>query len=124
MTIAVVGEAHVDPVWATGTPHLTLHPGGSPANVAIGLHRLKRPVTLMSCWGADPPGALTGSYLTAAGIRIHRLPSASRRNTIALAYVDTSTGPATYDVVTAWDPLGHALAGVRVLPARLSGKKL
>jgi fructokinase len=87
--------------------HVLPHPqpGGSPANVAIGLHRLERPVTLMSCWGDDPPGALIDSYLTATGIRIHRLPSASRRSTIVLAYVNASTGSATYDFVTAWDPV-------------------
>ena len=63
MTIAVIGEALVDLVWRTGTDHLTPHPGGSPANVALGLHRLGQPVTLLTCWGDDPPGTLIGSHL-------------------------------------------------------------
>lgn len=109
MTIAVVGEVLVDLVWPTGTSNITPHPGGSPANVAIGLHRLERPVTLLSCWGDDPPGVLIDSYLAATGLPIHRLPSASRRSTIALAYLDTSTGGATYDFVTAWDPVEIAV---------------
>lgn len=104
MTIAVVGEVLVDLVWPMGTDRIVPHPGGSPANVAIGLHRLDRQVTLLSCWGDDPPGELIASYLTETGVPVRRLPSASRRSTIAHAYLDPSTGSATYDFLAAWDP--------------------
>ena len=30
-------------------------PAGSPANVAVGLHRLERPVTLLTSWGDAQP---------------------------------------------------------------------
>ena len=80
MTIAVVGEVLVDLVWPIGSDRIIPHPGGSPANVAIGLHRLDRPVTLLSCWGDDPPGALIDSYLGVTGVSVRRLPSASRRS--------------------------------------------
>ena len=40
MTIAVVGEVLIDLVWPIGTDRIVPHPGGSPANVAVGLHRL------------------------------------------------------------------------------------
>jgi len=104
MTIAVVGEVLVDLVWSMGTTSIVPHPGGSPANVAIGLHRLDRQVTLLSCWGDDPPGELIDSYLTETGVPVRRLPSASRRSTIAHAYLNPSTGSATYDFLAAWDP--------------------
>ncbi|MEH0579242.1 PfkB family carbohydrate kinase [Streptomyces sp. NBC_00377] len=104
MTIAVTGEVLVDLVWRTGADHLTPHPGGSPANVAVGLHRLGRTATSMSCWGDDAPGALIGAHLATTGVPVHRLPSASRRTTVALAYVDTATGAATYDFLAAGTP--------------------
>ena len=104
MTIAVVGEVLVDLVWSMGTTSIVPHPGGSPANVAIGLHRLDRQVTLLSCWGDDPPGELIDSYLAETGVPVRRLPSASRRSTIAHAYLNPSTGSATYDFLAAWDP--------------------
>lgn len=105
MTIAVVGEVLVDLVWPIGSDRIVPHPGGSPANVALGLHRLDRQVTLLSCWGDDPPGALIDSYLAVTGLPVRRLSSASRRSTVAHAYVDPSTGSATYDFLTAWDPI-------------------
>lgn len=104
MNIAVVGEVLVDLVWPMGTNHIVPHPGGSPANVAIGLHRLDRQVTLLSCWGNDPPGELIDSYLAATGVPVRRLPSASRRTAIAHAYLDPSTGSAAYDFLAVWDP--------------------
>jgi fructokinase len=72
--------------------------------VALGLHLLGRPVTLSSCWGDDPPGALIGAHLAATGVPVRRLRGLSRRSTVALAYVDTATGSADYDFLTAWDP--------------------
>lgn len=109
MTIAVVGEVLVDLVWPIGSDRIVPHPGGSPANVALGLHRLDRQVTLLSCWGDDPPGALIDSYLAVTGLPVRRLPSASRRSTVAHAYVDPSTGSATYDFLTVWDPIEIAV---------------
>lgn len=104
MTIVVVGEVLVDLVWPMGTDRIVPHPGGSPANVAIGLHRLDRQVTFLSCWGDDPPGELIDSYLAATGVPVRRIPSASGRSTIAHAYLDPATGSATYDFLAAWDP--------------------
>lgn len=104
MTIAVIGEVLVDLVWPMGANRIVPHAGGSPANVAIGLHRLDRQVTLLSCWGDDPPGELIDSYLAETGVPVRRLPSASQRSTIAHAYLDPATGSATYDFLAAWDP--------------------
>ncbi|MFC8427988.1 carbohydrate kinase [Streptomyces sp. NPDC057253] len=104
MTTVVIGEALVDLAWHTGGAHVVPHPGGSPANVAVGLHRLGQPAALMTCWGDDPPGDLVSAHLDSIGVTVHRLPSASGRTTIALAYLDDATGSARYDFLAAWDP--------------------
>ena len=105
MTALIIGEALVDVVWPAGGMRLTPHPGGSPANVAVGLRRLGRQVTLMTCWGDDPPGELVRVHLDATGVEVHRLPSDSDRTTIALAYLDQTTGGARYDFLPTWDPI-------------------
>ncbi|MBY8879999.1 carbohydrate kinase family protein [Actinacidiphila acidipaludis] len=102
--ITVVGETLVDLVWHTGTGGIAPHPGGSPANVAIGLRRLGHPVALITCWGDDAPGGVVAQYLAGTGLEVVRAPSASGRTTVALAYVDDTTGSATYDFLAAWDP--------------------
>ena len=47
----VVGEALVDLVGQRGGQTWVAHPGGSPANVALGLARLGVPVTLKTRLG-------------------------------------------------------------------------
>ncbi|MCX2971854.1 MULTISPECIES: carbohydrate kinase family protein [Streptomyces] len=102
--VTVVGEVLVDLLWRAGAPHLTPHPGGSPANVAVGLHRLGRPVTLVTAWGDDPPGELVAAHLRRTGLDVRRAPSASGRTTVALAHLDRA-GSASYDFIAAWDPV-------------------
>jgi fructokinase len=102
--IVVVGESLVDLVWHTAAGTVRPSPGGSPANVAIGLHRLGRPVTLVTCWGDDPPGALVAEYLAGTGLDVLRAPTMSGGTTVALAYVDEVSGSATYDFLTSWAP--------------------
>ena len=53
----VVGEALVDLVGQRGGRTLAAHPGGSPANVALGLARLGDPVTLKTRLGRDAFGS-------------------------------------------------------------------
>lgn len=105
----VVGEVLVDLVWRTSATSVSPLAGGSPANVAVGLHRLDQPVSLVSCWGEDPPGALVAEYLRGIGVPVDRAESESSRTTLALAYVDDATGGATYDFLAAWDPLRLAV---------------
>ena len=58
MSVLVIGELLVDLIWRTEDgDRITPHAGGSPANVALGLQRLDRPVTLATCWGDDPDSA-------------------------------------------------------------------
>ncbi|MEE4545594.1 carbohydrate kinase [Streptomyces sp. V4-01] len=102
--IVVVGESLVDLVWHTAAGTVRPSPGGSPANVAIGVHRLGRPVTLVTCWGDDPPGALVATYLAGTGLDVLRAPATTGGTTVALAYVDEETGSATYDFLASWAP--------------------
>jgi fructokinase len=102
--VTVVGEALVDLLWPAGAREARAVPGGSPANVAVGLHRLERPVTLLTSWGDDPPGALVADHLAATGVDVRRLPAGTDRTTVALAYL-AADGSARYDFLAAWDPL-------------------
>lgn len=101
--VTVVGEALVDLLWRAGAREAAAVPGGSPANVAVGLHRLDRPVTLVTTWADDPPGTLVAEYLAGTGADVRRVPAGSSRTTVALAYLDDS-GSAAYDFLAAWDP--------------------
>ncbi|SEO81075.1 fructokinase [Actinacidiphila rubida] len=113
--ITVVGESLVDLVWRTGTGTVVPHPGGSPANVAIGLRRLGVPVSLITAWGDDAPGSLVAGHLAATGLDVLRAPADSGRTTVALAYVDDATGSARYDFLAAWDPRTVAVPDGTVL---------
>lgn len=105
MSVLVIGEVLVDLIWRTDdTERITPYPGGSPANVALGLRRLGVPATLCTCWGDDPAGRLIEAHLQRAGLDVQRVRSASNRTTIALAYVDPASGGATYEFLPAWDP--------------------
>jgi fructokinase len=102
--IVVIGESLVDLVWPTGADTVRPLPGGSPANVALGLHRLDRSVSLVTCWGDDAPGALVARHLAGTGLDVRRAPSASGRTTVALASLDAGGG-ARYDFLAHWDPV-------------------
>ncbi|MFF1867776.1 carbohydrate kinase [Kitasatospora herbaricolor] len=65
----VIGECVADIVRVPGRADVP-HPGGSPANVAYGLARLGRPVTLLTQLGRDAMGELIGAHLRAAGVRV------------------------------------------------------
>jgi fructokinase len=103
--VTVVGEALVDLLWRRGEREARAVAGGSPANVAVGLHRLDRPVTLVTAWGDDAPGELVLEHLKETGVEVRRAPTTPPGRTIvALAYLD-GDGSADYDFLAAWDPL-------------------
>lgn len=101
--VTVVGETLVDLLWRRGADQVVPVPGGSPANVAVGLHRLGRPVSLVTTWGDDLPGELVARHLAGTGVDVRRAPAASGRTMVALAYLDDQ-GAASYDFLAAWDP--------------------
>jgi fructokinase len=105
--VLVVGEALVDVVEDVAGRR-TERPGGSPANVAVGLHRLGRAVTLLTALGNDRYGDLLRSHLDGISLVTAELPATGT----ALARLDAA-GSATYAFDISWD-----LAGLEPEPAR------
>lgn len=95
----VVGEALVDVVRdADGTSEV--HPGGSPANVALGLARLGRRAELITSLGDDDHGRLVRAHLSGSGVIVRSgTPAAS--TSVATAHLDAH-GVATYEFDLAW----------------------
>jgi fructokinase len=96
----VIGEALVDLVGQRGSRMLVAHPGGSPANVALGLGRLGNPVTLMTHLGQDAFGEMISAHLQASGVRVEGAESGSKTS---LAVATLAAGIATYDFRIEWD---------------------
>jgi fructokinase len=97
----VVGEALVDLVGQRGGRTLTAHPGGSPANVALGLARLGVPVTLKTSIGRDSLGQMVLSHLEASGVRVDGGPQEGVSTSLAIATL--AAGIASYDFRIDWD---------------------
>lgn len=97
----VVGEALVDVVHAADGS-VAAHPGGSPANVALGLGRLGRDVRLL-CWlGDDDHGRSVATHLEASGVELLAGSWGAKRTSVAAAHLDAA-GAATYDFDLTWD---------------------
>ncbi|HEY8720688.1 carbohydrate kinase [Pengzhenrongella sp.] len=99
-TALVLGEALVDVVRRLdGT--VEDHPGGSPANVAIGLGRLGRPVELLTWFAADTHGDLVRKHLEESAVRIVAGSDGAASTPVAIATLD-ATGAATYTFDIDW----------------------
>jgi fructokinase len=96
----VIGEALVDLVGQRGSRMLVAHPGGSPANVALGLGRLGNPVTLMTHLGRDAFGEMISAHLQASGVRVE---GADADSSTSLAVATLAAGIAKYDFRISWD---------------------
>ncbi|WP_062203494.1 carbohydrate kinase family protein [Demequina salsinemoris] len=97
----VIGEALVDAVHsADGT--ITRHPGGSPANVALGLARLERDAELLTWLGDDADGALVRDHLRSSGVTLSPGSLDAEATSVATATLDAS-GAATYEFSLVWD---------------------
>jgi fructokinase len=100
----VVGEALVDLVGQRGDRTFAAHPGGSPANVALGLARLGVPVTLMTRLGHDMLGEMVFEHLRADGVRVVRVHGSGAQGTpTSLAIATLAAGVASYDFRIDWD---------------------
>jgi fructokinase len=97
----VVGEALVDLVGVRGGRTMVAHPGGSPANVALGLARLGDPVILMTRLGRDAFGEMVSEHLRASGVRVAGGPGEGTATSLAVATL--AAGIATYDFRIDWD---------------------
>lgn len=92
----MVGEALVDVVVGPDGEDLGRHPGGSPANVALGLARLGHRAELLTWLGEDADGRLVQDHLAASGVRLAPGSTAAAATSTATARLDPS-GAATYD---------------------------
>ena len=98
---AVVGEALVDLVGQRGGRTFVAHPGGSPANVALGLARLGDPVTLTTRLGRDAFGQMITSHLEASGVVVDGGPDPRPDTSLAIATL--AAGVASYNFRIEWD---------------------
>ncbi|TCO34464.1 fructokinase [Kribbella steppae] len=123
--VLVVGEALVDIVGAAGKTtrngngKTKATPGGSPANVAVGLARLGVPTQLVTRFGTDPYGDQLGAHLFGNGVQL--APGSVEpgfRTSTATATLDAA-GVASYQFDITWEP--PALSLSRGCPAIHTG---
>lgn len=95
MKALVIGEALVDVV-ARPSEQPQAFPGGSPANVAIGLSRLGHEAELLTWIGSDEYGDLIREHLSASGVTVAPGSYGAERSSVALARIGDD-GAATYE---------------------------
>lgn len=94
--VAVAGEALVDLVPAPVGGYLEIAPGGSPANVAVGLARLGVPVRMLARLADDPLGRRMRAHLADNGVALDHAVPAVEQTSMALVTVDDDGVP-SYD---------------------------
>src|SRR6478609_3968609 len=97
----VVGEALIDVV-ARPDGTRAEHPGGSPANVALGLGRLGRHVDLLTWLGYDAEGDLVRHHLEGSGVHVLEGNRSAARTSLATATIGAD-GSASYEFDLEWD---------------------
>lgn len=96
----IIGEALVDIVERPGQ-ETQEYPGGSPANVALGLARLGNDVELLTWFGGDQRGGAILRHLTDSGVRLSPGSDTAERTSTARAQIDAE-GVATYEFDLEW----------------------
>ncbi|MTD15607.1 carbohydrate kinase [Nakamurella sp. YIM 132087] len=104
-TIAVVGEVVADAVLPAngivdGAAHLTVHPGGGPANTAVALSRLGTTARFAGRLSVGALGALCRAKLEESGVDLSASEAATEPATLAIARLDDG-GAASYEFYTA-----------------------
>ncbi|MGH8836876.1 MAG: carbohydrate kinase family protein [Actinomycetes bacterium] len=102
LRIFVVGEALVDVVPPAAGQPARARPGGSPANVAVGLARLGIPATLATGLGADEHGRLVAAHLAEAGVTMLNRAAGEGPTSVATVSFDASGEPG-YDFTLSWE---------------------
>lgn len=113
--VLVAGEALTD-VLVDPAGRRRAAPGGSPANVALGLGRLGHPVCFATRIGTDAFGDALRGRLREAGVRLAPGSVTQAPTSTATARLDAS-GAATYDFDIRWDPTERAVGALRDGPA-------
>ena len=96
----VVGESLVDIVRG-GDGSTTEFPGGSAANVAVALARLRREVRFATSWGDDERGRTLAEWLGRDGVELAADPHAVGHTSAAVATIG-SDGAASYEFDLSW----------------------
>lgn len=94
--VAVVGEALIDLVEIGNDGLFEALPGGSPANVAVGLARLDVPVRMVARIGDDPLGRRIRRHLAANAVDLSRVVAAREPSSLAIVAIGDD-GRAEYD---------------------------
>jgi fructokinase len=104
----VIGEALIDEV-VVGDGAVR-HPGGSPANVAVGLARLGVPTDFHTALGRDSDGAVVAEHLAAAGVYLTPGSWTDEPTSVATARIGAD-GSAEYVFRVSWAPAGPPSTG-------------
>lgn len=110
----VIGEALTDVVLAADGEESS-RPGGSPANVAVGLARLNVRTELMTSLGADAEGESLRAHLEGAGVGLRPAITGPPERTSSARAVLDSLGAAEYSFDLTWEPGEIAPGPVRLL---------
>lgn len=94
--VAVAGEAIVDVVPAPVDGWFELAPGGSPANVAVGLARLAVPTRFLGRLADDLLGRRLRAHLDRNGVELDHVVAATEPSSLAIVAVDADGVP-SYD---------------------------
>jgi fructokinase len=97
--VLVIGESIMDLIKESGC--VTASPGGSAANVALGLGRLSVSVDFLTSIADDAYGRQVCDHLTASGVRIFPESINAARTSTATATLD-QTGHASYEFDVGW----------------------
>jgi fructokinase len=97
----IVGEALIDEVVEPN--RISRYPGGSPANVALGLARLNIVTRLHTTIGDDADGDLIREYLGASGVVVTPQSVTTAPTSRAVATL-AEDGSASYEFSLTWDP--------------------
>jgi fructokinase len=110
--VLVLGEALVDIVHSGGDSQE--HPGGSPANVALGLGRLGVDVALLTDLGRDDRGRRIAEHLERSAVHVLGSSFSESPTSTATALIGAD-GAATYDFDVRWSVRSEVMP----VPARL-----
>lgn len=110
--VLVVGEALIDIV--DSPAGLVEHPGGGPANVALGLGRLGVDVALLTALGRDERGTAITRHLEASEVQVLPTSFSARPTSTATARIGAD-GSAEYDFAVRWEVTTEAVPTIRRL---------
>ena len=105
--VLVIGEALVDIV--VSARGIEEHPGGSPANVALGLGRFGAEVSLLTSIAPDERGRAIAMHLEQSGVVVLPESFSADRTSNAIATISAEDGSADYTFDVQWDPTRASL---------------